>query len=101
MSIIVILIIIIIFIVLTLMKNINNEQEEINIGDPGEEIDFSATKIEVVTEKIDYYTVKNCINNYLGYLNQDSSIYYIEDDIDIDSQKENISDIEFRLHYAK
>lgn len=93
MSIVVILIIIIIFIILILMKNINNEQEEINIGDPGEEIDFSTTKIEVVTEKIDYYTVRNCINNYLGYLNQDSSIYYIEDDIDIDSQKENIYNI--------
>lgn len=89
-----IFLIITIMLIILLIFNIKNkdnlDQTQISIGDPGEEIDFSTTQVETVTEKIDYYTVRNCINQYLSYLNEDSSIYYVGDEMNTDMQKDYI-----------
>lgn len=88
--IVIIIIILIILLILKINSENNSEQNQISEGDPGEEIDFSTTQIENVTEKIDYYTVRNCINSYLNFLNNDSSIYYSAGQMDTDMQKEYI-----------
>lgn len=89
-SVFIVLVIIIILTIMLLILNIkessNNEQP--NIGDPGIELDFSNSKIEKVTENAFYYTVRNCINNYLDYLNNNNSIYYIGGEQDLEIQKE-------------
>lgn len=96
MTIAVVLIIIIILIILLILKiNKNNysNQTQVSQGDAGLENDFSTSTLETVTEKIDYYTVRNCINMYLNFLNTDSSIYYIGGESNLDIQKEYIYDI--------
>lgn len=86
-----IVLVILIILIMVLILNINNsDQNQISIGDAGEEIDFNTTKIEPVTEKIEYYTVRNCINNYLNSLNKENTAYYIGDEYDEEIQKENI-----------
>ena len=73
--------------------NNKNKQNNISIGDPGEQIDYSSNEISLVDEKMEYYTVRNCINNYLNYLNTQSSAYYIGDEIDEKLQKTYIYNI--------
>lgn len=89
-----IIIIIIITLILIILKlNNNNNNNEINneITSPeGEVIDYNAEKLKTVTEKIDYYTVKSCINSYITGLNKNSSTYLIGDEIERSLQKENI-----------
>lgn len=91
MLLVIIIIIIIILTIFLLNKkengiDLNNE----NIGDAGLNIDYSVSEIENVTDKIEYYTVRNCINNYFNILNSNNSIYYVGDEIDEDAQKEYI-----------
>lgn len=85
-------IIIIILIILAILKvRINNNvRDQVSIGDEGEKIDFNNTDKINVTEKIDYYTVSNCINNYLNSINKNSSTYYIQDEYDSLLQKEYV-----------
>lgn len=95
-AIIITIIIIILLIILLLKLNIlsnKNKQNNISIGDPGEQIDYSSNEISLVDEKMEYYTVRNCINNYLNYLNTQSSAYYIGDEIDEKLQKTYIYNI--------
>lgn len=84
----IIIIVLLIFIILNKQKNIDNN---FTIqGDPGIIEDFENEEIKIVTEKIDYYTVRNCINTYLNSLNEKSSTYYIENEFDKGLQKEYI-----------
>lgn len=90
MAIILVIILIIILTIFLILNMIDNpEHNEINNNVVEEEIN-SAIEEEIVTEKIEYYTVRNCINSYLNYLNENSSIYYIGGEKNIDIQKETI-----------
>mgnify|MGYP004521651055 FL=1 len=88
----IIIVVIIILIILGFLKNMknNNIQNQVSVGDAGEEVDYSKTDLQIVTEKIDYYTIRNCINNYLNAINKQSSIYYIANEYVEDMQIENV-----------
>lgn len=88
-------IIVIIILILVLLRIINNNDNNIytNQGDKGQEIDYSTSNIKTVTEKIDYYTVSNIVNNYVKALNVNSSIYYIENEFDKTIQQNYIFDV--------
>ena len=91
MLLVIIIIIIIILTIFLLNKKENGiDLNNKNIGDAGLNIDYSVSEIENVTDKIEYYTVRNCINNYFNILNSNNSIYYVGDEIDEDAQKEYI-----------
>lgn len=81
---IIIIITIIIALILALLKIVDNTDDNISTiqGDKGQEIDYSSSEIKTVTEKIDYFTVNNLINNYLKLLNVNNSIYYIGNEYD-------------------
>ena len=85
-----IVIIFLISIIIILLKKDNVDSENPKIGDEGEYIDYSKTKEKRVTDKIEYYTVRNCINNYINALNMESSIYYFGNEYNEDIQSENI-----------
>ena len=76
--------------ILFLLKKSNNNDSIPEISDVGEDIDYSATNEKIVTDKIEYYTVRNCINNYLNALNKESSIYYFGNEYNKDVQIENV-----------
>lgn len=52
---------------------INQQDKE---GDSGQEIVYDTNKKEVVTNKTDFYTVENCINEYFDIANNNSSRYF-------------------------
>ena len=94
-SLLIILVILIGAIIIIINLNPNNIEDE--IGDEGLVIDYDAQEVEQVTSNINFYTVSNCINQYLDIINLDSSIYYGYDDnnnytkiIDDNEIKENI-----------
>lgn len=80
-----IIIIIILCVIITLClfllinRNKHGGQDGNMIGDVGEQVDYENDKIENVVDSIDYYTVRNCINNYLSALNIKGSTYEIID----------------------
>ena len=76
--------------ILFLLKKSNNNDSIPEISDVGEDIDYSSTDEKIVTDKIEYYTVRNCINNYLNALNKESSIYYFGNEYNKDAQNENV-----------
>ena len=76
--------------ILFLLKKSNNNDFIPEISDVGEDIDYSSTNEKIVTDKIEYYTVRNCINNYLNALNKESSIYYFGNEYNKDAQIENV-----------
>ena len=76
--------------ILFLLKKSNNNDSIPEISDVGEDIDYSSTNEKIVTDKIEYYTVRNCINNYLNALNKESSIYYFGNEYNKDAQIENV-----------
>lgn len=76
--------------ILFLLKKSNNNDFIPEISDIGEDIDYSSTNEKIVTDKIEYYTVRNCINNYLNALNKESSIYYFGNEYNKDAQIENV-----------
>ena len=76
--------------ILFLLKKSNNNDSIPEISDVGEDIDYSSTDEKIVTDKIEYYTVRNCINNYLNALNKESSIYYFGNEYNKDAQIENV-----------
>lgn len=74
-----VIIIIIILILMILFGNIVTKEEEKqqNIeGDPGEEVEFSENQLETVTDKVKFYTVINCLQQYYDYLNVNNESYY-------------------------
>ena len=77
-------------IIFFLLKKSNNNDYNPEISDVGEDIDYSSTDEKNVTDKIEYYTVRNCINNYLNALNKESSIYYFGNEYNKDAQIENV-----------
>lgn len=85
-----IIIILLTGIILFLLKKSNNNDFIPEISDVGEDIDYSSTNEKIVTDKIEYYTVRNCINNYLNALNKESSIYYFGNEYNKDAQIENV-----------
>lgn len=85
-----IIIILLTGIILFLLKKSNNNDFIPEISDVGEDIDYSSTDEKIVTDKIEYYTVRNCINNYLNALNKESSIYYFGNEYNKDVQIENV-----------
>lgn len=90
---IIIFIIIIIALIILVLKLNNNNPEIENIvpeGDIEEVIDYNAEVLKTVTEKIDYYTVKVCINSYITALDGNNSIYMIGNQIEPTLQRENI-----------
>ena len=88
-----IFILIIISIILIILKKMNvNEGGTINNieGEKGEVINFESLETHNVTNKVEYYTVRNCINNYLSILNSEDAIYHKGFEYDINTQKNNI-----------
>lgn len=72
---------IIIFLILQFsLKNKDNFYKTNVPGDAGEVIDYEEEQIKKVTERIRYYTVKNCIQTYLNAINQENSVYYSRDE---------------------
>ena len=59
----------------------------LNLGDEGEEISTNRHK---VTDSTMYYTVRNCINDYLSTLEKDNPSFYMGDEFDESLQKEYI-----------
>mgnify|MGYP003292242916 CR=1 FL=1 len=89
----IILVIVIIIILLILIKfNLNNGVDDTTI-ELEEPIDFSVKGIHVVEEKSKYYTVRDCINNYLNYLDVNNSVYYVGDEKLLDLQNECINNL--------
>ena len=76
--------------IIVLNKDENLFTQNSNIGDAGEVVNYKELKLHDVTEKIEYYTVKNCINSYIKALNKESGTYYIADQYDEKIQKEYI-----------
>lgn len=79
--IIIIVILIIIFIILLSILNLKkgNNVFETSKGDPGEEVTYDSTKIEDVTDNIDYFTVINCVYQYFDSINLSSSKFENEE----------------------
>ena len=85
-------IIIIIVLISVILKKVEINQKD-DIGDKGIEKDYSSLESKNVTEKIEYYTVSNILNNYVKVLNKNNSIYYIDNQIDEEQQQEYLCDI--------
>ena len=45
-------------------------------GDPGEEVSLDTTKIEEVTDASSFFSVKNCVQQYLDEMNNNNSRYF-------------------------
>lgn len=69
------LLIISVILVYFLSGNIQESQDN-EVGDVGLVEDYENNQIEKVTNSINFYTVSNCINQYLDVLNKNNSIYY-------------------------
>lgn len=97
------MIILIIIIILGILL-LNKKQEEknnvaIDVSDPGEEVDFENSQLHDLTDKNQYYTVRNCINAFIKSLYNDNSIYYLGEEKEEELQKEyvyNLIDSEYR-----
>ena len=76
------IIVLVIFLIILLgvvvyLINIQQEGEQLNtIGEAGDVIDYENLQTEQVTNNIDFFTVSNCVNQYLDIINTESSIYY-------------------------
>ena len=75
---IIITLIIIIILISTLLIILNTSDKTKQQGDAGDIIDYNTTQIEPVTDNIDFFTIQNCIQNYLDKININNSTY--EDD---------------------
>lgn len=70
-----------IIIISTLLIIINKSNKEETQGDAGEVINYAETKVEAVTDSIDFFSIRNCIQRYLDIININSSIYENENGI--------------------
>ena len=73
---IIIIIILITLLVVNFIINPKNNSEQNIIGDIGEQIDYETVETEEVSDSIKFYTVKNCINQYLDTINVNNTSYY-------------------------
>lgn len=96
-TVIIIIIIIIILISILLMNKKEEEKEIIGTGDIGEVIDYDKTQVKQVEDQIKFFTVVNCVNQYLDQININDSKYYGYDEnnnyvmvIEEDTIKKNI-----------
>ena len=89
MILILIIMLIIVFILVGIkIKDWNQEKKLEELGDAGEETEFNTTSLKLVDDKIKFYTVNNCIQQYLDYLNTNNSIYFDRDGESMYSEKE-------------
>lgn len=72
---IIITLIIMIILISTLLIILNNSNTEYKKGDIGEIIDYDKTEIGPVTDNIDFFTIRNCVQTYLDRININSSTY--------------------------
>ena len=56
-------------------KNINQVEE----GDPGEELELNEDQMKDVTDRNRFFTVKNCVQYYLDEINNHNSNYFSAD----------------------
>lgn len=83
-----IIMIILISTLLIILKTSSNKKEQ---GDIGDVIDYNETKVEPVVDNIDFFTIQNCIQNYLDTININNSINENDDGtIDITEIKNDI-----------
>lgn len=83
-----IIMIILISTLLIIIKTSDNKQEQ---GDVGDIIDYNETKVEPVADNIDFFTIQNCIQNYLDTININNSTYENDDGtIDVTAIKTDI-----------
>ncbi len=88
-----IVIVLLTIIIFLLKKDDGLNMDNLNVGEVGDEVDYSDNKEMLVTEKVEYYIVRNCINDYLNSLNTESSIYYLGNEYNEEVQKEKIYNI--------
>lgn len=72
---IIITLIIMIILISTLLIILNKTNREYEKGDIGETIDYSEVKSGPVTDNIDFFTIRNCVQTYLDRININSSTY--------------------------
>lgn len=93
MIILLILIIILTIVMICILKEPKNNiliKNTVGSGDAGEQLN---SNIHDVTEKTEYYTVKNYIGSYLKALNKNSTTYYNRDKYDETIQQEYVYNI--------
>ncbi len=83
--IIIILLLIVMLIILLKYQYSNGQNENVNnIFDnetiSGDIYDYDNAKTEIVTDEINFYTVSNCVSEYLNKLNKNNSSYYGTDE---------------------
>ena len=74
-----------------------NDIMQDNLGDPGEDINYETAELKDIDDRIQYYTVINCIETYLNQVKKDNLKYYDKNDqgeyVLIASQEEINEDI--------
>lgn len=101
---IVLVIVLILIIIGTIVYIKQKEYKQILIedatGDPGQDVSFNTTKLETVTDRIRFFTVKRCIQQYLDELNENNSKYFGRDENEQDVRimtDEEINTIRYNL----
>lgn len=69
-----ILILLIIGVMFIIQYNNKIEQEE--VGDVGEEISYDTNQVEDIDDRVEFYTVINCVEKYLNQVRGDDNKYY-------------------------
>ena len=81
----IVLVIVLILIIIGILIFINQEENKQSLiddstGDSGEEVSFNTTKLETVTDRTRFFTVKRCIQQYFDELNENNSKYFGRDE---------------------
>lgn len=74
-------------------KNINQVEE----GDPGEELELNEDQMKDVTDRNRFFTVKNCVQYYLDEINDHNSNYFSADGSEKIFTEEEINQKRFNL----
>lgn len=72
---IIVTLVVMIILISTLLIILNTSEKGPKQGDIGNVINFDETKIEPVSDNIKFFTIQNCIQNYLDRTNMKSSMY--------------------------
>lgn len=78
---IIITLIVMIILISTLLIILNTSEKALEQGDIGNIINYDETKIEPVKDNIKFFTIRNCVQNYLDSINIKNSAYE-NDEID-------------------
>lgn len=78
---IIITLIVMIILISTLLIILNTSEKALEQGDIGNIINYDETKIEPVKDNIKFFTIRNCVQNYLDSINIKNSTYE-DDEID-------------------